>query len=198
MTQAIKSAIADVIPLIRSWGFKGSVPTFRLITNRFVLVINFQGSSGGSRYYVNLGVQPLFVQTEGESLPDAKQIKEYECIFRDRVDPPEDLPGWPYDESYAPTLMATLTRAYEQFLIPISTIPGPVTEVTVDDFPDGSAHLLFGPRHSDTFLHFARIALATDQLTKAHRFAMAGLEICPERASTLRAHLKDALAKATK
>lgn len=194
----MKTILAEVAPLIRSWGFKGSGQNYRKLLAKSVLVINFQKSSGGGRFYVNLGVQPLFVPSEGGQHPEPQSIKEYQCIFRHRIDPPAKLLGWPtdLDAPMLELLKSRLTAAYSDYLTPLSTIPGLITEVTLDQFLRQEEDSILGGTTAGNCLHFARIALATGQRQKALQFAQHGLQFCPERASSLRAHLLQTLKEA--
>ena len=89
----------------------------------------------GQRFYVNLGAQPLFVPTAEDVEVDAKHIRESECIFRKRVDPPGRF-SWPssLDDSSLELLRTRLTAGYQDFLTPLATFPGPLTDFSVDDF----------------------------------------------------------------
>ena len=190
--EIFKEILRTVAVQLRRLGYKGSGQNYRRATDKFVSVVNFQKSSGGSRFYVNVGVQPLFAPTEGEADPDAKKIKEYECIFRTRVAPPsDDLAGWPYGPDdgldVAAALSDRIQDCFDAFVDPFMTIPGPVTTVTPADFGDPRrAHPLLGGHHARTFLHLARIAQAVGNAPNAREFANLALEICPERASSLR------------
>ena len=198
MADALKDILAKIVATLREKGFKGSGQNYRHATDVAVSVVNFQKSSGGERFYVNVGVQPLFVPTESESAPDAKTIKEPECIFRRRLDPPmDDLFGWPYSTDISADLAQRFGQLYVSFIVPLMTIPGPITDAIVSDFRPDSAHLLFGSRHARNFLHLARILLAMGNCGRAAEFATAAIEICPPHASTLHYHLKQVLAKTT-
>jgi len=193
----LKDILSVVVPTLRAKGYKGSGRNYRLASEKTVSVVNFQKSSGGERFYVNVGVQPLFVPTECGTMPVAKKIKEPECIFRTRLDPmEEDLLGWPYSMDVSENLVARFDTLYEKKVAPLMAVPGPVTEASVQDFPSDSIHPLLGARRARNFLHFARISLAMGNRSRAAEFATAAIEICPPRASSLRCDLRDVLAKA--
>jgi hypothetical protein len=186
MPAALKPILAVLVPRLRARGYKGSGQNFRLANEDAVSVVNFQKSSSGQRFYVNIGVQPLFVPSEGNSAADPKTIKEYECIFRKRLDPPErELFGWPYSIELAEQLGSRFDHLFAAYVQPLMTFPGPVTEASVADFERQPLHPLLGKRHARTFLHFARISLALGNRTKAAEFKKAGIESCGERASSL-------------
>jgi hypothetical protein len=159
------------------------------------MVVNFQKSSGGDRFYVNLGVQPLCIPAEGGGQPDPTQIKEYECVFRRRLPAPEDALGWPYDMNAAAAdeLRAKISSAYTEYLSPLAQIPGPVTELTADQFKAQGASSVFGGSHARNALNFARIALAYRSAERAKSFAEVGLAVCPPLASGLKATLQKIL-----
>jgi len=197
LSAALNDILAVVAPTFRAKGYKGSGQDYRCATDKAVSIVNFQKSSGGERFYVNVGVQPLFVPTEGETTPDAKEIKEPECIFRKRLDPPDDaLLGWPYSTDLSAVLAQRFDELYASFIIPLTTIPGPITDTCVADFPVDSVHPFLGARHARNFLHFARISLAIGNRARAAGFASAAINICPPRASSLRYHLERTLADA--
>ena len=190
--------LAIIAPHLRAIGYKGSGQNFRLVNQHTVSVVNFQKSSGGGSFYVNLGVQPLFELTEGDRTPNPKTIKEYECIFRHRLDPPaKDLFGWPYSCSVelAEHLASRLKEEYAAFIVPLMTIPGPITEATVATFDEQTVHPVLGRRHARNFLHFARMALHRGDRQRAAEFATAGIEMCPESASSLLLELQAVLTR---
>ena len=84
-------------------------------------------------------------------------------------------------------------ESYQTYLIPLATIPGPITDAVVSDFREDAVHPLLGGRHSRNFLHFSYIALATGDAEKAAQFAEAAIAICPPRATALLPLLQAAL-----
>lgn len=191
----MKDILANIVPTLRSLGFKGSGQNYRKQTTGAVMVVNFQKSSGGDRFYVNLGVQPLSIPIEGGGQPNPTMIKEYECVFRRRLTPPGDDLGWPYDTiaATADELRAKICSAYAEYLSPLAQIPGPVTELTPELFRTQDASSIFGGSHARNALHFARIALACGNAGRANTFAEIGLAGCPPLASGLRATLQKIL-----
>jgi hypothetical protein len=186
MSAALKEILAVVAPRLRAHGYKGSGQNFRLANEDAVSVVNFQKSSNGQRFYVNIGVQPLFVPKESDGDADPKTIKEYQCIFPRRLDPPErELFGWPYSIDLAELLASRFDDLFAAYVQPLMTFPGPVTEASVADFEAQPIHPLLGTRHARNFLHFARISLALGNRNRAADFAKAGIELCGERASSL-------------
>jgi hypothetical protein len=196
LSDVLKDILAVVAPSLRQHGYKGSGQNYRLLADRSASIVNFQKSSGGQRFYVNVGVQPLFVPNEIDILPDPKKIKEPECIFRKRLDPPSDeLHGWPYTLEIADTLVERFGSLFDRWISPLMQIPGPVTEARVDDFQPEVIDPLLGARHARNFLHFARICLAMGAVDAARDFATEAIEICPPRATSLLHHLKTTLAQ---
>jgi hypothetical protein len=194
----MKDIVAVLSPIIKAFGFKGSGQNYRKFDDQVVMVINFQKSSGADRFYVNLGVQPLFIPTEGGSQLPTKDIKEYECIFRRRADPPPGMLGWPstMDSSLLENLKTTLQASFTGYFTPLSQIPGPMTELTPEQFQCQAEDSIFGGNHQRGYLHFARIAFARGDLSKAKAFAQVGLVHCSPSAKSLRAELNQIM-KAT-
>jgi hypothetical protein len=193
----MKEILAELGPLLRSHGFRGSGQNFRKITELCVSVVNFQKSSSGDRFYVNLGVQPLFIPDEGGQDPDQRKIKEYECVFRRRLPPPQGFLGWSYamNSRRIEALKSELRAAIEQYVEPLMRIPGPLTALTPEEFMIRTEDPLFGRLDARNCLVFARIAMARQENDKAHAFAIHGLEICPPAGSSLRGHLKEIVQK---
>ena len=191
----MKDILAQIVPTLRSLGFKGSGQNYRKTTRDAVLIVNFQKSSGGDRFYVNLGAQLLFVPTESGGEADPKSIKEYECIFRRRLDPPEGMHGWPYEMTaeMVEEFNTKLSSSYKDYLSPLSQVPGPITELTPEQFRNQGAQSILGGVHPKNALNFARIAFARGDLKRAKSFAVMGLADCPPFASGLRAMLKRVL-----
>lgn len=90
----MREVLQRIAPVIRALGYRGSGQNYRKTEGDFVFVINFQSSSWGDRFYVNLGAQPVFIPAEGDA--DLKRLKEYECVLRRRVG--EEWP-WQMPES---------------------------------------------------------------------------------------------------
>jgi hypothetical protein len=56
-----------------------------------------QGSAGGWHCYINLGAHLAFLSTDGGAVCNPRRIKEYECAFRDRLEPAAGQSiGWNY------------------------------------------------------------------------------------------------------
>lgn len=191
----LRDILAGVVPPLRERGFKGSGQNFRLAGDDAVVVVNFQKSSRRSRFYVNVGLQPLRIPTEREIAADVRRIVESECVFRTRLAPP-NVGGWHYSVDQANLLRDQLIMLLSSVIEPLMAIPGPLTQATVSDFDPESDHFVFGTRWSRRFLHFSRLALAYGDQKKAHEYAEMALETCGERATALRPMIRRALASA--
>ena len=187
----MKFVIEQIGAVLRSLGFRGSGRNYRKMTDSAIMVVNCQKSSDPGRFYVNLGVQPTAIATEGNALPDPKTIKEYDCVFRRRLSPPDGL-GWtrePTDSELA-TLLRDLRHAHDVYLVPLSEMPGFLTDLT----PEGLLALddtsLIGGRRARNALHLARLAVAHGDLLKARAFVELGIRESAPMASSLRGTLK--------
>ena len=74
-------------PLLRAEGFRGTGATLRRVSEPVVEVFNVQGSSGGDRCYLNLGVHLTFLPAAGGRIVLPGELKESHCAFRTRIDP---------------------------------------------------------------------------------------------------------------
>ena len=77
---------AEIVPLLKSKGFKGSYPHFRRISSDQIDVIGFQFSQWGPQFYLEVAVAPL----DGVTLNDGKHfppetLKHYHCWPRRRI-----------------------------------------------------------------------------------------------------------------
>lgn len=187
----MKKILSHLAPVLRSKGYKGSGQNYQRISEDMIAVVNFQRSSGGQQFYVNLGVHPLFLPDFSGSLPDPKKIKEYDCMLRKRIDPPEGLSGWPYDleSDMLDDLEGALANAEVSYLTPLTQSPSPITTLTAEEFATLSPDSIFGGTTAAHCLNFERVAAALGLNKRAQDFAKLGLERCPERATSLRANL---------
>jgi hypothetical protein len=96
---SIENAWRDhLAPVIRDIGFKGSGRNYRLITDQFALAVNLQGSRYGTKFTVNLGVQPIAIPNVIGKAVDLKNFKEIECTFRERLTPDGRDTWWSYTD----------------------------------------------------------------------------------------------------
>jgi hypothetical protein len=189
-----------IAPAVRSWGFKGSPPTFRRVQDRLISLINFQTSRSGGSFFVNLGAQPTFIPIEGrigpgehDGLPNAARLKEYECVFRARVGS-----EWAWPRTYFGTawLLRSVRKAQEEFVARFHRLPTAVAsqpaEVLIRDFP---VHDATTPERA--CLHLARICLALGQRDKAVALAQHGQQLVGTGAPLLVAELDALIRDAT-
>src|SRR5689334_18774413 len=91
----LKSLAKTLYPTLRSEDFNGSGTTLRRLRGPLIHVFNVQGSSDSRRCYMNLGAHLDFLPSGGGRVCDPKKIKEYECAFRGRMEPPPGMAfGW--------------------------------------------------------------------------------------------------------
>ncbi|MEM9353992.1 MAG: DUF4304 domain-containing protein [Planctomycetota bacterium] len=184
------ASLVDLLPRLADFlareGFDGSAYDYRSATDRVVAVINFQPSDTSDWFYVNVGVQPLFIPTEAEAPADPATITEPQCVFRKRVDPsPSESWGWYYSTSTPDRLEPLLLGTLNGFVRPLMRIPGPLNEATVADFEQQPIHPVYGLRDGLNFLHWSRIATALGDPARGKEFAEAGLALCNRRTTLL-------------
>ena len=184
----MKTLSARLYPMLRAHGFRGSGNTLRRVDDPVVHVFNVQGSSGAETCYLNLGAHLMFLPMPGGGMPDAKKLKEYECVFRDRMDPPGGSGvGWSYgcNEDEMNETIAFICEHWELYALPFfnkySQFPADFDSLIND--VDASS------KHPIELLTLARIAAHLSNNSRAESLASEGLKRCPERASSLRAEL---------
>ena len=196
-TSFLKALSARLYPILRADGFRGSGSTFRRVVDPVVHVFNVQGSSDAEKCYLNLGAHLLFLPKPGGGKPDAKSLKEYECAFRDRFDPPAGTGfGWSYgrNENEMQETIAFICDHWKSY-----------AEAFFDrysHFPAGFVSLIesvdVSSVHPIELLTLARIAAHLSDYARAESLASEGLKRCPERASGLRAELERLIRSVTK
>ena len=73
------------IPVLRSQGFKGSLPHFRSVMDDHIRVIGIQFSQWGPQFYIELGVCGLEGTTFGANHYPPEKIKYYQAHARRRI-----------------------------------------------------------------------------------------------------------------
>jgi hypothetical protein len=155
----------------------------RRVMEPVIHVINVQHASGLEyRFYVNLGSHLRFLPPEGQAeATDA--IKEYDCAFRDRLDPPGS-PGtpWIYAQATLPVLLGCWTEHGRAWFRKDTDYP--------DDFEKLVSEALTNPPHPYEALAIARIAAHLGHEDQSHAIARTALDATDSSASTLRARLR--------
>ena len=167
----LKLLSKELYPLLRAEGFRGSGTTLRRITEPLVHIFNFQGSISSDECYINLGTHLSFLPSVGSKVLPAASLKEYHCVFRDRIEPPTgQAHGWAYGQTPEPFF-----RRYASY-------PESFVSLVNGTDPDEI--------HPSDALQYARIAVHLGLRDRARAFAEAGLASTPETATTLLANLK--------
>ena len=96
----LESSIKDHLsPVLKSDGFFGSGRTFRRISGDLIHVVQVQGSRYGSKFAVNLGIQPRSIPDVVGNSPDATKIREELCEFRRRLSEAKSDQWWEHQGS---------------------------------------------------------------------------------------------------
>ncbi|MCA9176166.1 MAG: DUF4304 domain-containing protein [Planctomycetales bacterium] len=180
-----KAISKRLYPILRSEGFRGSGNTLRRVNGPVIHVFNVQGSSGGASCYLNLGAHLTFLRTPGGREPDSQQLKEYECVFRDRFEPPAGSGvGWSYgdnDEELNETISFICDHwpIYgHDFFNQFAEYPRQF-EALVEDVDETVAHPI-------QLATLSQIASQLGKQTRAEALALEALSRCPEQATELR------------
>ena len=170
-------------PVLRKEGFQGSGTTLRRIRGPVVHVVNIQGSSSASGFYVNLGAHLMFLPTEGGAVPVADSLEEEECAFRDRIVPSSREGRWPYRRTWVKPLLRQWQVQGRAFFARYSSFP--------DDFNTlVEAFVREKPPEPYAGLKHAQIALQLGRRDDAITLARDSLAEVPPVATVLRARLE--------
>jgi hypothetical protein len=150
---------------IRDWGYRGSGQNYRRQSDDILFVINFQKSRWGDRFYVNLGGQPCVIPDEGERMPDAKTVKEYDCVFRHRLHG-----DWSIDlgEDEVGAMMMALNQARSAFEAKVQEMRELSRQGRARELLEGRWYT--GPEHRAS-LQFARLLAADGHVAAAKSIA---------------------------
>ena len=146
---------------------------------------------------MNLGAHLLFLPKPGGGIPDASTLKEYECAFRDRFDPPSgSAMGWSYGGNSDEMIEAVA------YICGHWPIYGRVFFDRYKEYPKSFVSLLertdAATVHPFELLALARIANHLCDADRCVSFAREALRRCPERATDLRARLEEIIDSPTR
>jgi len=173
-------------PTLRRRGLKGSGKYYRMVEGDVAYVVNFQGSTSGNGFYLNLGAQPVFIPTVSDEPPDIAKLKEYECMIRKRVG---GRWSWNAEEAEVHRLVSELEKAMDDFFGRARGFKLALAErsatALLDDFSSGQTKAF-------ATLALARAAVAVGQISKARELVHLGLDLAGD-AVILRVKLKAVL-----
>jgi len=185
-----KALAAQLYPVLRREGFKGSGATLRRVNAPLVHVFNVQGSAGGGRCYLNLGVQLDFLASAGGRPLD--KLLEYDCEFRERLAATASGGDWHYGasdqdcEAGAQAAVLAWEERGRPWFARMARWP--------DDFAALVDALDIDHAHPARGLRMAMIARRLGDAPRARAIAESALARAPERASGLREELRRFLA----
>jgi hypothetical protein len=174
-----------LIDCVRARGFRGSGQNFRKAEADCLLVVNFQGSQSGPRFYINLGAQPLFIPTESNRSADPKKLKEYECVFRQRVRGGSH--AWNPTSHEASALSAVFADDMDKFF---GQALGFKNQVLAGNVRPLAEELPWGVPPARACLHIARACRELGLSHEAESVAELGLTLAGEPATALRGALR--------
>jgi hypothetical protein len=181
---ASESVGTDLVPQLRAEGFSGSGATYRKLENEVLFVVNFQRSRDGSRFFINLGGQPTCIPDEGRDYPNPRTLKEYECVFRERVG--TDWSRLP-TPSERVTVRAELQIALARFRETVLSVPRRVRMEAAEELLHS---LPFGCTAPRAALHLARWSKAHGDPLKTQSFVELGMRLAGTGATILVAELQ--------
>ncbi|WP_262049302.1 DUF4304 domain-containing protein [Bradyrhizobium sp. Bra78] len=189
-------------PVLKSDGFFGSGRTFRRISEEHIHVVQVQGSRYGSKFAVNLGIQPRSIPDVVGNSPDATKIREELCEFRRRMSEATSDQWWEYEASNesmdaAVQAAASVYKAIGRRLFSeLSGAESPLHKVTPGQFEAGQYSFSgFGSTKVRMARSLALMRQSIGDLVNANAFARIALASLGN-ASALRAELEE-LCRAT-
>lgn len=176
--------LASLVPLVRSRGYKGSGSTFRKHEGDTLFVVNFQRSTDGEHFFINLGGQPTRIPDEGSRAPNPKTLKVYECVFSTRV-------GSRWTRTLrSEELMdarAELGQSLANFEFTVLTVAEQIPRGPAADLLSA---LPFGCTSARGALHLARLSTLLGEYDKCRAFVQLGLTMAGPHAGGFVAELK--------
>jgi hypothetical protein len=119
-------------PMLRADGFRAGGNTYRRARGDRFDVVSIQGSKYGGTCCVNLASHLVFLPLmSGGRVTDPGKLREYDCVFRDRLhEPTESDHWWPYgaDDAEAEAGAASLVALYRR--------EGPAFFARFEPFPE--------------------------------------------------------------
>ena len=188
----IKALSKRLYPILRAEGFKGSGNTLRRINDPVVRVFNVQDASSGQECYLNLGAHLMFLSPEW-CTTEASELKEYECAFRDRFDPPAG-PGFGWATSLTQEdLEESISFICDHWKIYGHEFFNQYTAYPAD-FEKLVANVDMAATHPIDLLLNARIAIELGIAHRAQAFLGEAMKRCPKQATALQSDLEMLLA----
>jgi hypothetical protein len=175
---------AHLTPILRARNYKGSGATLRKVEGDCVFVVNFQLSRNSEEFFINLGGQPLAIPDEGDDKPNQKQLKEYGCVFRERV-------GKEWPRALKPESIFELRARLDRSVAAFEGKLAGVAERVRSEAPAALLKKLpFGSPPARGALHLARLSQALGDSARCRSYVEIGLELAGPRATILIAELR--------
>lgn len=196
-TAFMKALSTRLYPILRAEGFRGSGNTLRRINDPTVHVFNVQAESSGTSCFLNLGAHLLFLPKPGGGQPDSGTLKEYECAFRERFDPP---PGPGFGWSYGRTeieLSKNVAFICDHWAVYGHDFFSRYSNYPID-FESLVSNVDVSVVHPIELLTLARIAAHLGDSARSASLAQEALKRCSERATGLRSELIQIVRNVTK
>ncbi|MBR0811922.1 DUF4304 domain-containing protein [Bradyrhizobium diazoefficiens] len=199
----LEASIKDHLsPVLKGDGFLGSGRTFRRISEDLIHVVAVQGSRYGSKFAVNLGIQPRCIPDVVGNSPDATKIREELCEFRRRLSEATSDQWWEHEgskESMDAAVQAAAS-AYKtigrRLFSELSGPESPLYKVTPGQFEAGQYSFSgFGSTKVRMARSLALMRQSIGDLVDANAFARIALASLGN-ASALRAEMEE-LCRAT-
>ncbi len=200
-TRLLNDALRDAFtPAMRESGFKGSGRSYRRVIGELVQCVYIQSWSGYDRFFVNLGIQPVFLPDAVGEPVNVKTIAESGCRFRGRLHASSGQEWWSYEDLGIPDL--AVKSAVEQWrargesaFAAFGSYPEAFAGIAVEDVL--AYRVSFGDFQKGNMEPFllvmARIRKHEGRIDEARAFLQAGLE-SGDGSTVLEQHMRECLA----
>lgn len=173
----------EFAPTLRRDGFSGSGQRYWRVLGGQCQIVEAQGSRYGGKFAINMGVQPISVPLRSGDAPEARRLKEMNCMFRRRLAAEEGDQWWDYEPSQA-SLDEAVRQAcavYEQVgkaqLDSIAEPGSPINTLTAEAFAARAYNFHgFGNTGILMALTLAQVRKAAGNNKEAAEFARVALE----------------------
>jgi hypothetical protein len=192
-------------PTLRRDGFSGTAQRYWRVVGDQCQLVEVQGSRHGSKFAINLGIQPMSVPLRSGDMPEPKRLREMECMFRRRLAIQKGDQWWDYGPNQASMDAAAqdACAVYEQVgkrqLEVMAEPSSPIYTVMPEAFAARAFNFNgFGNTGVLMALTLAQMRKAAGNSVDARAFARIGLEEIGDRAggSGLKAELRELLESA--
>lgn len=168
----MKKLLLHLAPRLREVGFRGTAQNYRRADDNCLCIVNFQKSTSGDTFYINLGAHPALMANTPEA--HSKRLTVWDCFCRCRVGR-----QWPLTipETEWGALAAHLRTAQREFFDHVGALPRALATRSAEEVLKAYC---IGTTIQDAALQLALAAYAVGRVELARRLAERCLEALGE------------------